>query len=95
MPWRSLATRTVRSEHVLWFLVSLACIHLFIILLLPRGATGIALANLDPVQVQMLIDSYRDQLTFFKIAAGTVCGAETSAIIWLTKRLLDEMKRRR
>ena len=43
----------------------------------------------DPIQIQLLLDSYRGQLEFFKWAAGVVIAAETTAIVFLLKKLLE------
>lgn len=81
----------VRSEHVLALLLILAGLHLYIFLALPQA---VAVDSLDPVQVQMLLENYREQLAFFKWAAGVVCTAETGAIVFLTKKLLESQNER-
>jgi len=85
----------VKSERVLWFLVACAVAQIALGIFLPRKVAADALANLDPVQIQMLLDAYREQVTLLKLGFGTVTTAETGAIVWLTNRLLAEMNRKK
>lgn len=43
----------------------------------------------DPVQIQMILESYREQIGLLWKLGGLIASAETAAVVYLFKKLME------